>query len=161
MRSSQSNTQGQHSSMQQQQDRLGPAHIRLAGLQIWVQRRQFPERNDYWDANWIIATVQCGAEGADVWIKGPIIHLPEIERWADEAEQLYKTLSGEANLDCMEPELSVELKAKELGHISMVVTITPNNVTQEHTFQFELDQSFLVGLISDCRRVLREFPIKR
>ena len=71
-----------------------------------------------------------------------------------------QTLSGEASLDCMEPELSIELRAQGLGHISMKVSITPDHLTQEHTFQFEVDQSYLGDLVDDCRKTLTEYPIK-
>jgi hypothetical protein len=125
-----------------------------------VHGRQFPDSNDYWDGNWINITAYCGAKGVDAWASGPIIHLPEIKRWADACEEMNETLSGEAILDCMEPELSVELRMKEAGHISMLVSITPDHLTQEHTFQFEIDQTYLTELVSDCRRVLADYPIR-
>ena len=123
-----------------------------------MHSRQFPEASDYWDGNWVNVTVHCGAQGADVWATGPIIHLPEVRTWAD--ERMYQTLSSEASLDCMEPELSIELRAEELGQISMRVSITPNHLTQQHTFQFEGDQSYLADLVDDCRKTLRQYPIK-
>ena len=141
-------------------NKLGPPQIHLAGLQIWVHSRQFPEAPDYWDGNWINVTVHCGAQGADVWASGPIIHLPEIKRWADACEQMYKTLSGEAKLDCMEPELSVKMQMREQGHIEMEVSITPDHLTQKHTFQFELDQTYLIELLKECHQVLVAYPIK-
>ena len=141
-------------------NRLGPPQIHLAGLQIWVHSRQFPEAADYWDANWINVTVHCGAKGADVWASGAILHLPEIKGWAAGCEQMYKTLTGEAKLDCMGPELSVGLKMEGQGHISMEVSITPDHLTQEHTFQFEIDQSYLTGLVNECHQLLAAYPIR-
>ncbi len=90
-------------------------------------------------------TVRCGAPGADVWASGAIINLFEIKRRADECEQMYKIFSGEAHLDCKEPELSVDLKMQNLGHISMEVSITPDCLTQKHSFRFEIDPSHLQG----------------
>ena len=98
--------------MAEYESKLGPPQIRLAGLQIWVHSRQFPESDDYWDGNWINVTAHCGAKGADVWTSGSIIHLPEIKRWADACEKMHATLSGEANLECMEPWLLVELRMR-------------------------------------------------
>jgi hypothetical protein len=71
-----------------------------------------------------------------------------------------KSLSGEANLVSLEPELCVEVSMKELGRISMRVEITPDHMTQEHSFQFEIDQSYLSGLIESCRKVLSKYPLK-
>ena len=60
----------------------------------------------------------------------------------------------------MEPELSIELRGEELGRISMKVSITPDHQTQQHTFQFEVDQSYLADLVNDCRKTLIQYPIK-
>jgi hypothetical protein len=147
--------------MRRYENKLGPPDISLAGLQIWVHSRLFPEVNDYEDGNWVNVTAHCGSKGAEVWVSGPIIDLPEIKVWLEECEKMNKTLSGEANLDCIEPELSVRLRAEPLGHIRMEVEITPDNLTQEHRFQFEIDQSYLAELINECRRLLAKYPIKK
>lgn len=142
------------------QHTLGEPHIKLSGLQIWVQRRQFPDSNDYWDGNWLQVVTHCGASGSNVWVSGPILHLSEIKSWQDSIEKLYKTLSGEANLNCMEPELYVSLKSKKLGQIEMEVQITPEHLSQEHRYTFMLDQSYLKPLLASCKRILKEYPIK-
>jgi hypothetical protein len=146
--------------MEKYSDKLGSPQIQLAGLQIWVRSRERPEATDYWDANWISVTVHCGAKGADVWASGTFIFLTEIKDWADSCEQMYKTLSGEANLNCMEPELSVKMRMHELGHISIEVSLTPDCLTQEHKFKFEVDQSYLPQLVNECRNVLAKYPIQ-
>jgi len=65
---------------------------------------------------------------------------------------MYEALSGEADLACMEPELSVRLQSEQLGHIRMEEEITPDNLTQQDTFEFEIDQTYLAELINECRR---------
>ncbi len=141
-------------------ENLGAPDIKLEGLQIWIHGRQFPSEKDYWDGNWLNVTAHCGAQGADVWTSGAILHVPDIARWLDSLEWMNKSLSGEADLVSLEPELVVELKMDSPGKISMRVEITPDNITQEHNFQFEIDQSYLVGLIESCRRVLAKYPIR-
>jgi hypothetical protein len=74
---------------------------------------------------------------------------------------MYERLSGEANLDCIEPELSVRLRAETPGHISMEVAITPDQLTQQHRLQFEVDQSYLAEMIDGSRRLLAKYPIKK
>ena len=95
-----------------------------------------------------------------MWISGPLVSLPEIASWATACERMQRSLAGEAQLDCLEPGLNVKLTAESLGHISMTVEITPDHLNQEHTFRFEIDQSYLTSLISTLRSILREFPIK-
>src|SRR5262245_58530653 len=108
-------------------EKLGPPSIDLAGLRIWIHSRQFPEADDYWDGNWLNVTACCGAKGAEVWASGPFIHLSELAGWMNACEKIYGSLVGEANLDCIEPELKVRLNAEELGRISMIVEITPDH----------------------------------
>jgi hypothetical protein len=141
-------------------ENLGVPDIKLDGLQIWIHGRQFPNEDDYWDGNWLNVTAHCGAHGADIWMSGPILHVPDIARWLASCEEMNRTLSGEADLVSLEPELVVELKMKSSGHISMRVEITPDHMTQEHNFQSEIDQSYLAGLIESCRKVLAKYPIK-
>ena len=75
-------------------------------------------------------------------------------------EEMNRTLSGEANLVSLEPELNVELKMGSLGHISVKVDITPDHMTQEHVFQFDVDQSYLAELIGSCRKVVARYSVK-
>ncbi len=141
-------------------DQLGTPDIKLSGLQIWIHGRQFPDATDYWDGNWLRITAHCGTHGADVWTSGPILNLPALVGWLAELEELNRSLTGEANLVPSEPELSVALTAGELGHISMKVEITPDNMTQEHTFRFDLDQSFLGPVIASCRKIVKDYPVR-
>lgn len=141
-------------------EQLGAPDIKVNGLQIWVHGRQFPEATDYWDGNWLRITAHCGTHGADVWTSGPILNLPALVSWLAELEDLNRSLTGEANLVPLEPELCVKVTAGQLGHISMEVEITPDRVTQEHTFRFELDQSFLKPVIDGCRKIISKYPVR-
>jgi hypothetical protein len=139
---------------------LGEPDLELSGLQIWIHGRQFPDSADYWDGNWVNVTTHCGAQDASVWTSGPIIHLSEIAHLLQGAREMNTSLKGTATLPCMEPELAVELRADGLGHIEMIVEITPDNLSQEHKFTFEIDQTYLPSLISSCQTILRNYPIK-
>jgi len=142
-----------------QTSKLGPPNIKLHTLKIWVHGREYPDATDYWDGNWILVTVECASQGAQVSVCGPIIHLSELAEWVVAAEKLHGKLDGEANLICMEPELSVKLALDKLGHMLMTVDITPYR-SQEHCFRFELDQSHLLEMIRGGRAVLDLYPIK-
>jgi hypothetical protein len=139
---------------------LGPPDLKLEGLQIWVHGRQFPDLHDYWDGNWLRVTAHCGGGGASVFTTGSIIHLPELDRWRSEAEDISKNLGGEAKLACMEPSLSANLRFGSLGHVTMEVSITPDHMTQRHWFQFEIDQSYLTPFIKQCQSILEAYPIR-
>ncbi len=133
--------------------------ISLGTLKLWVYARQFPEATDYWDANWLLATAHCGGQGASVDVYGAFLHTSELKRWLNEVESLHRSLSGQAELATMEPELKVQLTAGERGHVCAKVEITPNHLSQEHRFHLELDQSYLPTLAWQLRQVLKAFPI--
>ncbi len=141
-------------------DALGKPSIQLQGFQLWVHGREFPDATDYWDGNWLNVRAHCGTPGADVWVDGPILHLYELSRWVEACEQLNQTLTGEAVLDCLEPALHVELQVDRSGHITMRIDITPDHMTQEHRFTFEVDQTYLPPLITACRKVIANFPVR-
>ena len=141
-------------------ENLGEPDIKLSGLEIWIHGYQFPDEIDYLDGNWIDITARCTAKNALVWVTGNILHLPDLKHLMNTSEKLYKNLEGEADLPCIEPNLSLKLKASSLGQISMVVNITPDHMNQRHIFEFEIDQSYLPELISSCKKVLNRFKIK-
>ncbi|HZN99871.1 MAG TPA: hypothetical protein VFB93_01615 [Burkholderiales bacterium] len=141
-------------------DHLGPPDIKLAGFELWVHGRQFPNAQDYWDANWLNVTAHCCAERASVWTSGSILHLGELTQLLSGMKQLYETLKGEAELPCIEPELYLKLVASGLGQIEFEVNITPNNMIQEHRFKFGIDQSYLPEAIAGCEKVLAAYPVK-
>jgi len=139
---------------------LDQPDIELNGLQIWVHARQFPNEQDYWDGNWLNVTVHCGTHDASVWTSGSILHVPDLIRWLADLEAMNQRVCGAADLVSLEPELSVELRMNNLGHIRMKVEITPDHMTQEHSFEFEFDQSYLEGLIKSVSAVLKKYPLK-
>jgi hypothetical protein len=133
--------------------------IELGPLKIWIHHRQFPDLEDYWDGNWLVATAQAAADGAYVTVVGPFLHLGEFRQWLGELEQLHATLSGQAELPTMEPNLRVTLIAGTLGAITAEIEITPDHSAQEHHFSVQLDQSFLPQICSSIRGLLKTYPI--
>jgi hypothetical protein len=139
---------------------LAEPNLVLAGLKLWVHGYQFPSADDYWDGNWLNVTATCSSDGATVQVQGFFIRTDEISEWQRTVDKLGADLIGEAKLACMEPYLSVTLTAGSLSGIEMEVRITPNHLTQEHRFEFSIDQSYLAPLSSQCTRILRAFPLR-
>ncbi len=141
-------------------DRLGSPDIKIAGLEIWIHGREFPHLDDYWDGNWMIVTVRCSNKENSICITGPFIHLNEIITWLAELVRLSTTLEGEASLDCMEPDLSVTIKAEKPDHITMEVILDPHDSEHEYYFMFPITENDLSLLIFNCRKILQQHPIK-
>lgn len=142
-------------------ENLGPPDINIAGLQIWVHGYQFVEADNYDDANWLRVSVHCGANNASVWASGSIITVNDIIGLASDSEKLYKKEIKELEIDPMEPELRITMKTCDsLEHFELTVEITPDHLSQEHTFQFEIDQSYLPALVGQCKKLLERFPYR-
>ncbi len=139
---------------------LDAPDISLSGLKIWISGRQFEDSTDFWDANWLVITAHCSSYFSEVIIQGPIIHLSELELWMSELQKLNETIRGEADLNCMEPELSASIRLDKNGSGALTVFITPDNMNEQHRFTFAVDQSYLPSLIRELQTVLTKYPIK-
>ena len=132
----------------------------LAGLRIWIHGWQFPNIDEYWDANWLYCTARCAASGAHVEATDSFLRVPELASWLDHCEKLAKSLKGKVVLEPMEPTLHVEIIAQSLGHMQVQVQLTPDNLAQKHWFEFNVDQTHIVQLISQLKVVLQEHPVR-
>jgi hypothetical protein len=140
---------------------LGSADLEVAGFQLWIHGRQFPEATDPDDGNWLRVTAHCGAGGASVWVEGPILMTSDLRLFAERCEALYHGRAAEASLSPLEPNLEVRLHvADRVGHIQMTVNITPDHLNQKHELQFEIDQSYLPGVTAQCRTIIEQYPVR-
>jgi hypothetical protein len=134
--------------------------ISLAGLSIWVHGWQFPDSDEFWDANWLNCTARCVANGARVEASGSFLHAPEFEAWLTQCESLAKTLKGKAALEPIEPTIQASITANSLGHMQVQVKLTADHLSQKHCFEFEADQTDVVQLVGQLRALLQRFPIR-
>jgi hypothetical protein len=134
--------------------------IELSGLKLCARGRQSINSPKYEDDDWLSMTAQCRASGAEVRAARLIIHLQVIERWCDQISQMREKLSGSAILGDLEQQLVVELVSLDLGHVQLKVEITPDHLTQRHSFKFEIDQSYLGPVLAQCNALLAEYPIR-
>jgi hypothetical protein len=140
---------------------LGDPALRVAGFQLWIHGRQFPEADDYDDGNWLRVTAHCGASGASVWAQGAIVMVTDIAGFGKQCDAMLRGDSRSAVLDPYEPELRVSLEvADRLGHIHVQVEITAEHLTQSHKFEFDVDQSYLPDIIKECSAIVQEYPIR-
>src|SRR6185436_18706835 len=136
-------------------DELGEPILKVLGFQLWVHGRQFEQATDYEDGNWLRVTAHCGAAGASVWATGSILQAQDVLRWAEGCDALVQGSKTPAELWPAEPNLHISISPKDpFGHFEMRVAITPELGTQEHTFTFELDQTYLPDIIRQCKTLL-------
>lgn len=138
---------------------LDEPDLNFCGLSLWVDQRQFPDALDFWDGNWLMVRARMEAIGARVECKGPILMTTDIMQFRDQLSAMAASLAGEAALKSLEPELSMVLTMRELGHVEAVIEITADHLNQHHRFCVDADQSYLPGLIRSCDAVLSRFPV--
>jgi hypothetical protein len=140
---------------------LGEPGVRVGGFQLWVHGRQFPDAEDYEDGNWLRVTAHCGASGASVWAQGPILEVTDIAGFGDGCAAILGRGMKSATLASNEPHLRVSLEVSDsVGHVRVQVEITPDYLLQAHRFEFEIDQSYLPGILKQCSDIVQEYPIR-
>jgi len=137
-----------------------PPDLSICSFELWIFGRQFPDADDYWDGNWLDVTAKCCGTSSIVHAHGSILHLSELQQWLVECKQVYTTLSGEAHLRCMEPNIDVKIQMKERGACELLVSLTNDHLYEQHSFCFEIDQSYLPKLIENLETVLYSYPLK-
>jgi hypothetical protein len=143
----------------QELDPLGQPDLQVAALRIWVHARAHTGSEEPYDADWLIVTAHCSGSGANVLVRGAFATSSGFERFADGCDALYRTLSGKAALASDELNLTVTLEATDrTGHLLAVVEITPDHMSQEHRFEFQIDQTYLLPIARQCQVVLGRFP---
>ena len=140
--------------------RVGVPDLTLAGLQVWIHNREFPNSIGSFDGDWLVVTVHCGGKGADVWAQGSIIHLSEIASFLKQVELMSNTFKGQAEFCYIEPNFSARMDIGKRGDISLIVEITPDHLAQQHKFIYDIDQSYLSPLVRDLKTILEKYPIK-
>ena len=144
-------------------DALGPPHLKVAGLELWVHDRRSPKAQDYWEGNWLVVTVRCAARGATIWTTGPMLRVPDLVRWTDALERLHARggPEGVATLTSDEPNLTAVVRSTDrAGVLQLVVDITPDPLTQEHGLRFAVERSALPDLVRQCRAVVKAYPVR-
>jgi len=140
---------------------LGEPSLSLNMFQLWVHGYQYRDSTDYWDGNWLRVTAHCRELDASVWASGSFLRNTDLLAWAERCEALHDGRAEVAVLDPLEPELKVEIRRSDsLGHLTVVVEITPDHLAQWHRFETELDQTYLPRISRMCRDTVESFPVR-
>ena len=95
--------------------KYGEPDLEVAGFQMWVHGRQFPDSMDSGDGNWLYVTAHCGGPGANVWASGAILEVTYLVLWADQCAALANGEAQQAELAPADPALRVLIRQCELG----------------------------------------------
>jgi hypothetical protein len=135
--------------------------LQVDALKIWVLGRQFPDATDEYDANWLNVVALCGGVGSRVEVSGPILDTVSFAEFLDSVSVMENTLTGEAELSSLEPNVKATLRYSDRqGHVEGVVEITADQLLERHRFTLSLDQSYLPSIRRQLERITEAFPIR-
>ena len=135
--------------------------LALCGLSIDVVGWEFPKSSDWDNGNWIVVDVLCRSGTSQVSFGDPCLRTTEMFEFRDALSAMVHAKATEAELNCVEPGLHVDVKTSgALGHLDVTATLMPDPLEQRHVFKFHADQSHLQQWISDCDRILQSFSIR-
>ncbi len=127
-----------------------------AGDHLIVEIDGRPDEHDDWVSAKI--SVHVGAFSATIDATLVTCDFPRFRR---QLESLYKTLSGSANFDTIERQLTIECVGNERGGIAITGTVQDRvGDSNELRFRFDIDQTYLPRVISDLHSIESEFPNK-
>ena len=137
------------------------ADVLIGRLELFVLGREFENSDDYWDGNWLRMKARIAAVGAMVETEGPFLRIDELSDFLAQLESAVQTLSGEARLETLEPNLKVTVAFIDaLGHAEVRVDVTPDQLVQQHRFIDGTNQSYLQKTVRQLRAVLRDYPLR-
>lgn len=139
---------------------LGDADLEFNGFRLWIHGRQFEQASDYWDGNWLNVTARVDSVTSHVSASGSFVHLSELAGLLRGCEQVYTSLKGRAELDCMEPNLFIALEGTGAGGVNIEIRITPDHMRESHRYLTSFDQTYLPPIIAACRRIFDKYPIR-
>ena len=134
--------------------------LSIAGFQLWIHGWQFPLASDYDDANWLRVTAHCGEAGASVSAAGAILRAPDLEGWGQKCASLLAGEADKAELLSFEPDLAAEVSRVSPRGYSLRVEITPDHLSQQHSFTFAINGEALAELVRQCQAVAVLYPTR-
>jgi hypothetical protein len=138
-----------------------PPDLKILGFELWVHGRQFPDALDAWDGNWLRITAEVEAPGARVTVTGAVLDTVSFSVFSEALRRLQSTMFGDATLESHEPNIKVVVSAADrIGHLAIVIEITPDHLTQQHRIEFEADQTFLGPMIKQSDAILSRLPVR-
>jgi len=129
-------------------------------LKITVVDYSHPDAVDFWDGNWLACKLILRIKGfnADFIFD---LRVDEVESFLVELEQFNLNLKGKANLENMEEVIKLNLSVNKTGMLKWEGRLLyPAGIGSTLEFTYESDQSFLPGLITELKNVLKRYPIK-
>jgi hypothetical protein len=129
-------------------------------LSIAPTRREFPDLNDFWDGNWVYATVrlQAGAFRAEYEAQ---LRTTDFQLFRQQLGVLYERLTGTAAFDAMEDWIKLQVVGDGKGHMTAKCTARDYPGTGNTlTFTLQFDQTDVPRMLRELDAILAAFPVR-
>lgn len=128
-------------------------------LTITLFDRSDPVANDYWDGNWISATVNLVAGGLCGTISC-FLRTEELAAFHEQLAQLQLLLHGTASFTTMEQQLYIQLTGNGRGHMTVRCVIQDQpGVGNRLDCTLNTDQSFTRETLRQLAVAVRVYPV--
>ncbi|MDW8221829.1 MAG: hypothetical protein RMJ82_02620 [Gemmatales bacterium] len=128
-------------------------------LNIALIGRPHPEASDYWESNWISASVEVKA-GGFLGLASGHLRADELAEFHRQLAQVQESLQGTAEFTTMEGWLSIRVEGDGLGHMTCRVVVR-NEPGIGNTLDCTLrtDQTFTRSSVAELAAVVLAFPV--
>ncbi len=129
-------------------------------LVIAVLGREHSGADDYWDGNWVVATISIAVGGFTGTVRASL-RMDELHRFNEGLKFINQNLFGAAVLESMEHWISLTVKAESRGRIEISGELS-DQAGAGNVLSFDLsdvDQTYLPGWISDLDDIEEAFPV--
>ena len=143
---------------------MAPIDIRFGYSQdeyllISVFQCQFPQNEDFWDGNWLVAAAEVSVGVFTGKMKG-YLRTDEFLAFQQELIELYRRLTGTAYFSTMEGWLAIQLTGDGLGHIEAACLLKDDPAGgNKLTFTLEFDQTYIPQILKELTQVIQTYPI--
>ncbi|MCS7168079.1 MAG: hypothetical protein RMI91_11915 [Gemmatales bacterium] len=128
-------------------------------LNIALISRPHPEASDYWDSNWISASVEVKAGGFRGSASGHL-RAEELAEFHRQLAQLQESLWGTAEFTTMEGWLSIRVEGDGLGHMTCRVVVRDEpSVGNTLDCTLRTDQTFTRSTVAELAAAVQVFPV--
>jgi len=131
--------------------------LTIENLELWVLDRPYLDSELAWDRNWLDIKVKYKSEWSLIEFCMQI-RVIEIQSFMESCETVNRLLDGEIQLECLESNISLNLRIDKQGQIKGDLIITQHPDIEKHEYEINIDQSYLPDIINQCKIILNKYP---
>lgn len=129
-------------------------------VSVTVTAREYSHVHDYWDGNWVYATVRASG-GAFRGEYEALLRTDEFAALRKGLAHLHEKLEGTARFESMEEWLVLHIEGNRRG--GLVATCEARDAAGNGntlTFEISLDQTDLPAIVAGLDAILEAFPVR-